>query len=96
LRRAQLTIHPPCYDLHPPDESFQRRVEAGHIAAAGEDADPLHRRTAQRPAAQPGRGAEEIDVTGQGRKQVDVERFYDRERYHPSIVGVMGLPMFLC
>jgi hypothetical protein len=27
---------------------------------------------------------------------VDVERFYDRERYRASIVGVMGLPMFLC
>lgn len=39
---------------------------------------------------------EEIDVTGEGTKQVDVERFYDRERYRPNIVGVMGLPMFLC
>jgi ATP-dependent phosphofructokinase / diphosphate-dependent phosphofructokinase len=38
---------------------------------------------------------EEIEVTGQGRQQVDVERFYDCERYRPSIVGVMGLPMFL-
>jgi 6-phosphofructokinase 1 len=37
-----------------------------------------------------------IEITGEGTKQVDVERFYDRERYRPNIVGVMGLPMFLC
>jgi 6-phosphofructokinase 1 len=39
---------------------------------------------------------EPIEVTGQGKKQVDVQRFYDRDRYRPNIVGVMGLPMFLC
>jgi 6-phosphofructokinase 1 len=39
---------------------------------------------------------EPIEVTGEGKKQVNVERFYDRERYRPNIVGVMGLPMFLC
>jgi 6-phosphofructokinase 1 len=39
---------------------------------------------------------EPIEVTGQGKKQVNVERFYDREKYRPNIVGVMGLPMFLC
>ena len=37
-----------------------------------------------------------IEVTGQGKKQVDVGRFYDRDRYRANIVGVMGLPMFLC
>jgi 6-phosphofructokinase 1 len=39
---------------------------------------------------------EPLEVTGEGKKQVNVERFYDRERYRPNIVGVMGLPMFLC
>jgi hypothetical protein len=29
-------------------------------------------------------------------KKVVVEKFYDREKYRPSFVGVMGLPMFLC
>lgn len=36
-----------------------------------------------------------IEVTGEGNKQVDVDRFYDRAEYRPKIVGVMGLPMFL-
>jgi 6-phosphofructokinase len=36
-----------------------------------------------------------IDVLGEGAKKVDVERFYDRERYRPKVVGVAGLPMFL-
>jgi 6-phosphofructokinase 1 len=39
---------------------------------------------------------EPIEITGQGKKQVNVQRFYDRDRYRPNIVGVMGLPMFLC
>jgi ATP-dependent phosphofructokinase / diphosphate-dependent phosphofructokinase len=39
---------------------------------------------------------EPIETVGEGVKQVDVERFYDRDRYRPNIVGVMGLPMFLC
>jgi 6-phosphofructokinase 1 len=39
---------------------------------------------------------EPLEIVGEGKKQVDVERFYDRERYRPNIVGVMGLPMFLC
>lgn len=39
---------------------------------------------------------EPIEITGEGKKQVDVERFYDRDRYRANIVGVMGLPMFLC
>ncbi|HEX3556724.1 MAG TPA: hypothetical protein VIA62_26175 [Thermoanaerobaculia bacterium] len=39
---------------------------------------------------------EPLEIVGEGKKQVDIERFYDRERYRPNIVGVMGLPMFLC
>jgi 6-phosphofructokinase 1 len=39
---------------------------------------------------------EPLEIVGEGKKQVNVEKFYDREKYRPSIVGVMGLPMFLC
>jgi ATP-dependent phosphofructokinase / diphosphate-dependent phosphofructokinase len=39
---------------------------------------------------------EPLEIVGEGKKQVNVEKFYDRERYRASIVGVMGLPMFLC
>jgi len=37
-----------------------------------------------------------LDIVGEGKKRVDVESFYDSDRYRPSIVGVMGLPIFLC
>ncbi|MDP9120717.1 MAG: 6-phosphofructokinase [Acidobacteriota bacterium] len=36
-----------------------------------------------------------LETVGAGAKQVDVERFYDRDQYRPKIVGIMGLPMFL-
>src|SRR5215203_2775010 len=39
---------------------------------------------------------EPLDIVGEGKKRVNVERFYDAERYRPNIIGVMGLPMFLC
>ena len=39
---------------------------------------------------------EPLDIVGEGKKQVDVERFYDSDQYRPKIVGVMGMPMFLC
>jgi len=39
---------------------------------------------------------EPLEIVGEGKKRVDVERFYDSERYRPNIIGVMGLPMFLC
>jgi 6-phosphofructokinase 1 len=39
---------------------------------------------------------EPLDIVGEGKKRVNVERFYDVERYRPNIIGVMGLPMFLC
>jgi ATP-dependent phosphofructokinase / diphosphate-dependent phosphofructokinase len=39
---------------------------------------------------------EPLEIVGEGKKRVDVDRFYDIERYRPSIVGVMGMPMFLC
>jgi len=40
--------------------------------------------------------SEPLETVGEGKKKVDVARFYDRENYRPKIVGVMGLPMFLC
>jgi 6-phosphofructokinase len=36
-----------------------------------------------------------ITVTGQGRKRVDVPRFYDAHAYRPKVANVMGMPMFL-
>jgi 6-phosphofructokinase 1 len=39
---------------------------------------------------------EPIETVGEGTKRVDVEKFYDTEQYRANIVGVMGLPMFLC
>jgi ATP-dependent phosphofructokinase / diphosphate-dependent phosphofructokinase len=37
-----------------------------------------------------------LEIVGEGKKGVHVDRFYDVEQYRPKIVGVMGLPMFLC
>jgi ATP-dependent phosphofructokinase / diphosphate-dependent phosphofructokinase len=39
---------------------------------------------------------EPLEIVGEGKKRVNVERFYDAGRYRPNIIGVMGLPMFLC
>jgi ATP-dependent phosphofructokinase / diphosphate-dependent phosphofructokinase len=39
---------------------------------------------------------EPIETVGEGTRRVDVERFYDEEQYRSNIIGVMGLPMFLC
>ena len=36
-----------------------------------------------------------IEITGAGKKRVDVDRFYDVQNYRPKITGVMGMPMFL-
>jgi 6-phosphofructokinase len=36
-----------------------------------------------------------IEVTGEGRKRVDVTRFYDPQEYRPKVAEVMGMPMFL-
>lgn len=40
--------------------------------------------------------SEPLDIVGEGKKKVNVERFYNVEKYRPKIIGVMGLPMFLC
>ncbi|HEX5757923.1 MAG TPA: 6-phosphofructokinase [Thermoanaerobaculia bacterium] len=36
-----------------------------------------------------------LERVGEGTKQVDVARFYDRAAYRPKITRVLGLPMFL-
>jgi 6-phosphofructokinase 1 len=36
-----------------------------------------------------------LSVTGDGKKRVDVARFYDPQEYRPKVAEVMGMPMFL-
>ncbi|HEX7189980.1 MAG TPA: 6-phosphofructokinase [Thermoanaerobaculia bacterium] len=36
-----------------------------------------------------------IGTTGEGKKRVDVDRYYDVENYRPKVANVMGMPMFL-
>jgi 6-phosphofructokinase 1 len=36
-----------------------------------------------------------IEVGGEAKKRVDVERFYDSENYRPKVANVLGTPMFL-
>ena len=36
-----------------------------------------------------------LPFTGEGRKRVDVKRFYDATEYRPKVAEVMGTPMFL-
>lgn len=40
-------------------------------------------------------GPVSFERLGEGKKHVEVERFYDRAAYRPKITGVIGLPMFL-
>ena len=36
-----------------------------------------------------------IMISGEGKKRVDVPRFYDAAEYRPKVADVMGMPMFL-
>jgi 6-phosphofructokinase 1 len=36
-----------------------------------------------------------IELGGEAKKRVDVERFYDAENYRPKVANVLGTPMFL-
>ena len=36
-----------------------------------------------------------IEIGGEAKKRVDVERFYDADAYRPKVADVMGMPMFL-
>lgn len=77
-----------------PPDSLDRLV-ANNFASLAADL-VLADKTGRLLAIQGGRYATEpITTVGEGTKRVDVERFYDRERYRPKIVDVFGLPMFL-
>jgi 6-phosphofructokinase 1 len=36
-----------------------------------------------------------LEITGEMKKRVDVDRFYDAAAYRPKVADVMGMPMFL-
>ena len=36
-----------------------------------------------------------VEIGGEAKKRVDVDRFYDAEHYRPTIANGMGMPMFL-
>ena len=36
-----------------------------------------------------------LDLSGEAKKRVDVDRFYDAAAYRPKVADVMGMPMFL-
>jgi 6-phosphofructokinase 1 len=78
-----------------PPDSLDRLVARNFAALAADLI--LTGQTGKLVAIQGGRyTTEPLEIVGEGRKRVDVEKFYDRERYRPSFVNVMGLPMFLC
>ena len=71
------------------------RLVAKNFAALAADL-ILAGKTGRLIAIQGGRyTTEPLDIVGEGKKGVQVDRFYDVEQYRPKIVGVMGLPMFL-
>jgi len=77
-----------------PPDSLDRLVARNFAALAAELI--LSGKTGVLVSIQGGRyTAEPLEVVGEGRKRVDVERFYNREAYRPRIVGVMDMPMFL-
>jgi 6-phosphofructokinase 1 len=36
-----------------------------------------------------------VEVGGEAKKRVDIDRFYDPQEYRPKVADVMGMPMFL-
>ncbi len=78
-----------------PPDSLDRLVAKNFASLAADLI--LADKTGRLIAIQNGRyTTEPLEIVGEGKKRVDVARFYDSDRYRPSIVGVMGLPMFLC
>jgi 6-phosphofructokinase len=78
-----------------PPDSLDRLVAKNFASLAADQI--LAGQTGRLVAIQNGRyTTEPLDIVGEGKKRVNVERFYDVERYRPNIIGVMGLPMFLC
>lgn len=78
-----------------PPDSLDRLVAANFGSLAAELV--YKGETGQLVAIQGGRYTSvPLETVGEGKKQVDVDRFYDPEKYRPKIADVMGLPMFLC
>jgi ATP-dependent phosphofructokinase / diphosphate-dependent phosphofructokinase len=78
-----------------PPDSLDRLVAKNFAGLAADVI--LAGKTGRLVAIQHGRyTTEPLEIVGEGKKQVDVERFFDSDQYRPKIVGVMGLPMFLC
>ena len=78
-----------------PPDSLDRLVAKNFASLAADQI--LAGQTGRLVAIQNGRyTTEPLDVVGEGKKRVNVERFYDVEKYRPNIIGVMDLPMFLC
>ena len=78
-----------------PPDSLDRLVAANFGSLAAELV--CKGETGQLVAIQGGRYTSvPLETVGEGKKQVNVERFYDKEKYRPRISDVMGLPMFLC
>jgi 6-phosphofructokinase 1 len=78
-----------------PPDSLDRLVAKNFAALAADLI--LAGKTGRLICVQSGRyTTEPLDIVGEGKKRVDVDRFYDVDQYRPKIVGVMGLPMFLC
>ena len=78
-----------------PPDSLDRLVAANFATLAADQV--LAGETGRLVAIADGRYATQpLSIVGEGKKRVDADKFFDRERYRPKIVGVMGLPMFLC
>jgi 6-phosphofructokinase len=78
-----------------PPDSLDRLVAKNFAVVAADLI--LSGETGRLVAIQNGRyTSEPLEIVGEGKKQVNVERFYNVEKYRPKIIGVMGLPMFLC
>jgi 6-phosphofructokinase len=78
-----------------PPDSLDRLVAKNFASLAADLI--LAGKTGRLVAIQSGRyTTEPLEIVGEGKKRVNVERFYDADRYRPNIIGVMGLPMFLC
>jgi ATP-dependent phosphofructokinase / diphosphate-dependent phosphofructokinase len=78
-----------------PPDSLDRLVAANFATVAADQV--LAGETGRLVAVVDGRyDTRPLQIVGEGKKRVDADKFFDRERYRPKIIGVMGLPMFLC
>ncbi|HKV06883.1 MAG TPA: 6-phosphofructokinase [Thermoanaerobaculia bacterium] len=78
-----------------PPDTLDRLVASNFANVAADLV--LEGRTGRLVAIQGGRYTSvPLETVGEGKKQVNVEKFYDREKYRPRITQVADLPMFLC